>query len=504
MDAQQPTFEEINPMAQSIVVRPIGYAPVGSHQQPLMYVAQPMSASHASTPGAFVVNDIAQCPQGPPPQQLQPFQQLQQQQQPACPPPPPPTEPPGYAPRGVVPEDFARQCDGVFDSMPRVVGRPDLAQLGSARAVWSQYGEEEYYVDAVTRLTVSPDAAVASSRSMAMPLSKWLRTNLETDGLERQAALVAAAEGDAEADASYGDLGPAPGLPHPEGVSRQSFALGCYYLAARKPGTTPLPRTCTAREYAASGFVHSAVVHTMCQGREKNVFSGKLASTILLNILICILTLCWWMFGPMAVITLVFALSIYKLERRYPFILRNRDLARCVLAFGIMGCVANFVSFAFMLVYENDFLWALTWAGWETFQLIYAILSTISLYIMRNSITSLTSTAVLELPDLGTPPAHNSKAIFISAWAVLCVLSVPSIIMSFMSIAEPCLAGVSAMLVWCMMTPAGVCGIAMFAVLLQRDFLSKWSVAGLGASLVATLASVWLALPLLITASYCD
>ncbi|KAH3766651.1 hypothetical protein Pelo_1494 [Pelomyxa schiedti] len=378
---------------------------------------------------------------------------------------------PGYL--GIVPQDFARHCDTVFDGLPKLGGRPELARLDSARAVWAQYGDEAFFLDEVERMVFSKCSGSMWSHCSMMGEQQCCAANM--------------------ASRTWTGC-------NEKGLSRASFALGCYLLAARKPGAPAAPQTATVGDYIESGYSDSHLLRTLVQNDvHRNNFAVKLVVLLLLNTVVSVLTLCWWMFGILAIFTLLFSILIFSFNNRLPFLLANEDWNNSILAFGLLGFVCNIAMFGFMIPMEETWVWGMTWVGWEAFQVVYLVLSIIAIVKMRNAVLNLCTSTVIPLPKLGVP-YHNSKAMFISGWIVQAIVTIPCIAMCFYTISDGCAGWVTAICIWSMMIPGGLVGIVMFSILISRRYSKKASICGLLTSIMVALASVWLALPVAFTA----
>jgi len=374
------------------------------------------------------------------------------------------------AAKSIVPLEFSQQCDIVFNALPKMQINSQLISLANARAVWSQYTVDNKPADAELCLDHVQSLVVPRPCCMA------------------EVAKVCNFSGDINAQGACTSNAV-------QGVSQTSFALGCYLLASKKVGAPALPNQCTAAEYVASGWYNSQRT-AMLLGSAKEKFVKKLSMTIWVNLSLSLLSMVWWYFSLLSIFTLFVSIFIYALERKLPFLLRNRELSSSVFAFGILGCVLNIAAFGFMIGFEGwALMWGLTWLGWEAFQLIYAILSTVALIIMRKNLISLNATTPIDIP--ATTPPRNSKAIFISGWIVLLLMAIPCIAMTIFTFVDHCANVVTAIMIWSMLLPGGIVSTALFGVTVSRRYQRNGSICGLIVSLIAVLSSVWLAIPLL-------
>ncbi|KAH3758718.1 hypothetical protein Pelo_9467 [Pelomyxa schiedti] len=341
----------------------------------------------------------------------------------------------GPARGSIVPEWFGRQCDDRFDALPKwhstsatslvahSYARSDmeeghgLVRWDVAWDEWRQLGEPEFVTkgvaDAVEK--INADGAVVGSDYI-----------VEDDVLRFGSGVGAVGHSaDLSLMALMGEWG--------GGVSRRGFALGCYLLASRQPGSglPPAPSRCLVGPFLESGFALSYKVEKLCK-RERNVFYTRLMLVLLLlNLIFSIPSTVYWYFAPLSLLSCAIGCYLSCFCWRYPFLI-HPTLARSIIAFAVLGCLGEVLSFmgispCYMSSractnVKADAVWRWYYT-FVVFELIYSGCSTAGLYLIFKKLREmLHGTLAIQIPEITHSKSHSSttKGLFAGGWVALC------------------------------------------------------------------------------------
>eukprot|EP01105_Mastigella_eilhardi_P017791 TRINITY_DN40_c0_g4_i1.p1 TRINITY_DN40_c0_g4~~TRINITY_DN40_c0_g4_i1.p1 ORF type:complete len:457 (+),score=117.83 TRINITY_DN40_c0_g4_i1:149-1372(+) len=338
---------------------------------------------------------------------------------------------------GLVPSDFRAQCDAVFAALPgyerdELVG--GRAPAASARACWDQYNLNAGEVEAVC-------SACFGAKKTLLP---------------------------------------------------QQFALGSFLLASKQQNS-PLPEFLPQNQYVLSSFADARKARKFEQSRLRN---GILVKAMLwANLLIGLVSCGFWFLELFSGFTLLFALYFFYISRIYPFLCRNKRVARAVLGLGITGGLTSLGGFIFGSIFVHDaWLWGITCAGWVVPQLTYVVLSTIAIARMDAVLTKYRKEGLIELPPLVSLYA-NSRSLFITGWVFVGTFSTASIVMCFVCIPIPALGIATGIYMWSGQSVGSIIGIGMFSELIRRRYRTGVSVVGLVAALLMVALEVAAGVP---------
>lgn len=223
------------------------------------------------------------------------------------------------------------------------------------------------------------------------------------------------------------------------GMTLKGFALGCLLFAEARSRSV-LPKSCSVKEYIATGFRGSSTLSMWCESQQRKRSAIRLWVFLLIsNLILSVASVAYWATWPLGFLTFMISIYSHWFWHSVLFTWRNEHLTGSTLSFSIIGCLDLSIGFLMAMLWsDQDELWFWLWYCWCLMQVIYMVPSTIYLVNVLRLLRNMSHDTIVPVPQYTVFTSHMCAAwgLLLVYTAIFAILTIVGIVFNDIHLAQ--------------------------------------------------------------------